>query len=216
MKAGLNEMATTPNAATPADFNWSPRALLRRFGNADEIAHLITLIAAASLLLITVLLVYQLWMNSAEARTKFGWSFFVTKTWDPVAGDFGALPFIYGTLVTSAVALVIAIPLGVGAAIFLAELAPPKLSASLTFVSDLLAAVPSVIYGLLGVFLLVPVMRTTVQPALKKTLGFLPLFQGPMYGIGFLTAGIVLAVMIVPFVLSVSREVLLADRKSTR
>src|SRR5258707_4264379 len=209
-------MATTPNAATPADFPWSPRVLLRRMRGADEIAHLITLIAAATLLLITVLLVYQLWVLSAEARHKFGLSFFVTKTWDPVAGDFGALPFIYGTLVTSVVGLALAVPLGVGGAIFLAELAPPKLSSSLTFVSDLLAAVPSVIYGLLGVFLLVPIMRTTVQPALKKTLGFLPLFQGPMYGIGFLTAGIVLAIMIVPFVLSVSPDVLLAIARDQR
>jgi phosphate transport system permease protein len=209
-------MATTPNATTPAELSWSPQALLRRMRGADEIAHLITLIAAGSLLLITVLLVFQLWVHSAEARAKFGWSFFVTETWDPVAGDFGALPFIYGTLVTSAVALVIAVPLGVGAAIFLAELAPPKLSSSLTFVSDLLAAVPSVIYGLLGVFLLVPIMRTTVQPALKSTLGFLPLFKGPTYGIGFLTAGIVLAIMVVPFVLSVSREVLLAVPRDQR
>jgi phosphate transport system permease protein len=209
-------MATTPNAATPADLAWSPRAFLRRLRGADEIAHLITLIAAATLLLITVLLVYQLWVLSAEARTKFGWSFFVTRTWDPVAGQFGALPFIYGTLVTSAVALVLAVPLGVGGAIFLAELAPPGLSSSLTFVSDLLAAVPSVIYGLLGVFLLVPIMRTTIQPALKRSLGFLPLFQGPAYGIGFLTAGIVLAIMIVPFVLSVSREVLLAVARDQR
>src|SRR6202790_5439622 len=209
-------MATTPNSVTPAEFAWSPRVLWRRMRDADEIAHLITLIAAATLLLITALLVYQLWVLSAESRAKFGWSFFVTKTWDPVSGDFGALPFIYGTLVTSAVALFIAVPLGVGGAIFLAELAPPKLSSSLTFVSDLLAAVPSVIYGLLGVFLLVPIMRTTVQPVLKKTLGFLPLFKGPSYGIGFLTAGIVLAIMIVPFVLSVSREVLLAVPRDQR
>jgi phosphate transport system permease protein len=209
-------MATTPNATTPAELAWSPRVLLRRMRDADEIAHLITLIAAATLLLITVLIVYQLWVLSAESRAKFGWSFFVTKTWDPVAGQFGALPFIYGTLVTSAVGLAIAVPLGVGGAIFLAELAPPKLSSSLTFVSDLLAAVPSVIYGLLGVFLLVPIMRTTVEPALKATLGFLPLFQGPAYGIGFLTAGIVLAIMIVPFVLSVSREVLLAVPRDQR
>src|ERR1700687_600162 len=209
-------MATTPNEATPAGLAGNPRALLRRMRSADEIAHLITLIAAATLLLITVLLVYQLWVLSAGARAKFGWSFFITSTWDPVAGQFGALPFIYGTLVTSAVALALAVPLGVGAAIFLAELAPPKLSSALTFVSDLLAAVPSVIYGLLGVFLLVPIMRTTIQPALKNTLGFLPLFQGPAYGIGFLTAGIVLAVMIVPFVLSVSREVLLAVAQDQR
>ena len=156
----------------PRSLTATPRSLLRRLdAAADEIAHLITLIAAATLLLITVLLVYQLWVHSAESRAKFGWSFFVTQTWDPVSGDFGALPFIYGTLVTSALALFIAVPLGVGAAIFLAELAPPKLSSSLTFVIDLLAAVPSVIYGLLGVFLLVPIMRTTIQPALKKTLG---------------------------------------------
>src|SRR5580704_3658196 len=209
-------MATTPNAATPADIPGNSRTLSRRGVSADEIAHVITLIAAGTLLLIAVLLVYQLWVLSAEARTKFGWSFFVTQTWDPVAGDFGALPFIYGTLVTSAVALFIAVPLGVGAAIFLAELAPPKPSSSLTFVSDLLAAVPRVIYGLLGVFLLVPLMRTTIQPALKEVLGFLPLFQGPSYGIGFLTAGIVLAIMIVPFVLSVSREVLLAIPRDQR
>jgi phosphate transport system permease protein len=209
-------MATTPNAATPADLTWSPRALLRRLRGADEIAHLITLMAAGVLVLITVLLVYQLWVLSAESRARFGWHFFVTETWDPVAGDFGALPFIYGTLVTSAVALFIAVPLGVGAAIFLAELAPPKISSALTFVSDLLAAVPSVIYGLLGVFLLVPIMRTTVQPVLKSTLGFLPLFKGPAYGVGFLTAGIVLAIMIVPFVLSVSREVLLAVPRDQR
>src|ERR1700680_3633919 len=121
-------MATTPNAAAPADFAWSPRALLRRMRNADEIAHLITLIAAATLLLITVLLVYQLWVLSAEARARFGWSFLVTSTWDPVAGQYGALPFIYGTLVTSGLALLIGIPLGVGAAIFLAELAPAGIS----------------------------------------------------------------------------------------
>ena len=203
-------MATTPNAATPADLTWSPRALLRRMRSADEIAHLITFVAAATLLLTTVLLVYQLWVLSAEARTKFGWSFFVTKIWDPVAGDFGALPFIYGTLVTSAVALVIAVPLGVGGAIFLAELAPPKLSSSLTFVSDLLAAVPSVIYGLLAVFALVPLLRDPIQPFLSRTLGFLPLFQGPSYGVGFLAAGIILAIMVVPFIISISRESLLA------
>ena len=102
-------MSTTPNAATPTDFTAAPRSFLRRWTGADEIAHLITLIAAATLLLIAALLVYQLWILSAESRAKFGWSFFVTKTWDPVSGDFGALPFIYGTLVTSAVALIIAV-----------------------------------------------------------------------------------------------------------
>ena len=159
---------------------------------------------------ITGALVYQLWTQSAQARRAFGWHFLSGQVWDPVFGHFGALPFIYGTLMSSALGLLIAVPLGLGAAIFLSELAPRPVSDGLTFLVDLLAAVPSVIYGLLGIFVLVPLMRTEIQPALKRTLGFLPLFQGPIYGIGFLTAGLVLAVMIVPFIISVSREVLLA------
>src|SRR6202140_2270971 len=209
-------MATTPNAATPADLAWSPRTWLCRLRGADEIAHLITLIAAATLLLITVLLVYQLWVLSAEARARFGWSFFVTSTWDPVAGQFGALPFIYGTMVTSAVALFIAVPLGIGAAIFLAELAPPRVSDIMQFFIDLLAAVPSVIYGLLGVFIVVPLMRTVIYPALNRPFGYLPIFKGPSYGVGFMTAGIVLAIMVIPYIISVSREVLLSVPRDQR
>jgi phosphate transport system permease protein len=150
------------------------------------------------------------------ARHKFGFAFFVTQVWDPNAGDFGALPFIYGTLVTAIVSLLIAVPLGIGAAIFLAELAPARVSDTLEFFIDLLAAVPSVIYGVLGIFLIVPLMRSFIEPALKKTLGFIPLFQGPAYGIGFLTAGIVLAVMIIPYIISVSREVLLSVPRDQR
>ncbi|MBI3669050.1 MAG: phosphate ABC transporter permease subunit PstC [Acidobacteria bacterium] len=183
--------------------------MARRLRNGDEIAHLFTLVFAASVILITSLLVYELWVNSALARHKFGLSFLFTRVWDPIFDQFGALPFVYGTLVTSAVALVIAVPVGLGAAIFLAELAPPKISGALAFVIDLLAAVPSVIYGLLGIFVVVPLLREYVQPFLKATLGFLPLFQGPIYGVGFLAAGVVLAVMVVPFIISVSREVLL-------
>jgi phosphate transport system permease protein len=186
------------------------RSFVRALRGGDEIAHLIALTFAASIFLVTVLLVYELYTNSALPRHKFGWSFFFTSTWDPVFENFGALPFIYGTVVTSVLALLIAVPLGVGAAIFLAELAPPSISSALTFVIELLAAVPSVIYGLLGIFVLVPVLRTHVDPFLKGTLGFLPLFQGPIYGVGFLAAGVVLAVMVVPFIISVSREVLLA------
>jgi len=154
--------------------------------------------------------VFELWQNSGLARQKFGWAFFVTRVWDPVAGDFGALPFIYGTVVTSALALLIAVPLGVGAAIFLAEMAPARISDALTFVIELLAAVPSVIFGLLGIFILVPVLRSYVYPVLKNAFGSTPMFQGPVYGIGFLTAGIVLTVMIIPFIISISREVLMA------
>ena len=186
------------------------KTYLGRLRSGDEIAHLITLAFAATIVLITLLLVYELWTNSALPRQRFGWSFLVTSKWDPVFEHFGALPFVFGTLVTSAVGLVLAMPLGVGAAIFLAELAPPRLSQVLAFVVELLAAVPSVILGLLGIFLLVPVLRTDVEPFLKATLGFLPLFQGPMYGVGMLAAGVILTIMIIPFIITISREVLLA------
>src|SRR5262249_16170181 len=138
-----------------------------------------------------------------------GWGFLVSTNWDPVQGQFGALPFIYGTLVTSALALIIAVPLGVGAAIFLAELAPPRVSDFLTFLIELLAAVPSVIFGLIGCFVLVHALRL-IEPTVRATLGFLPLFQGAFYGVILFSAGVVLSIMIIPFIISISREVLLA------
>jgi phosphate transport system permease protein len=162
-----------------------------------------------SILAIAIAIAWQLWKNSALSRHAFGWSFLFKKIWDPVAEDFGALTFVYGTLVSSAVALLIAVPLGVGVAIFLSELAPPKISDACSFLIELLAAIPSVVYGLIGVFVLVPWMRTHLQPFLIKEFGFLPLFKGPAYGIGMLTAGIVLAIMIIPFITSISREVFL-------
>jgi len=192
------------------------RSLLARLKSGDEIARIITFIFAATVVLITVLLVLQLWHDSSLPRHKFGLNFFATRVWDPIAEEFGALPFIYGTLVTAAVSLLIAVPLGLGAAIFLAELAPQKISDTLQFFIDLLAAVPSVIYGLLGVFIVIPLMREYLQPFLKRTLGFLPLFQGPAYGVGFFTAGIVLAIMVIPYIISVSREVLLSVPRDQR
>jgi len=186
------------------------RAFVARLRSGDEVAHLITWAFAASVFLITCLLLYELWDKSGMPRHKFGWNFLVTSTWDPVFEQFGALPFIYGTLVTSALALLIAVPLGVGAAIFLAELAPPRISDALSFVIELLAAVPSVIYGVIGMFVMVPVLRKYVEVPLKAAFGYLPLFKGPAMGVGFLAAGVVLAVMIVPFILSISREVLLS------
>jgi len=192
------------------------RAFIDRFKGGDEIAHLITLIAAAGILLITILLVMELWRTSYLSRSKFGWMFFWTKVWDANFDDFGAAPFIYGTLVTSTIALIIAVPLGLASAIFLSELAPKKLSDIVSFLIDLLAAVPSVIYGLLGIFIVVPLMRTTLGPALKSVFGFTPLFSGPNYGVGFLTAGIVLAIMVVPFIISVSREVLMTVPREQR
>lgn len=206
--------ATTPvlNAGSATRL----RAFARRLRSGDEIAHLFTLCFGATVVLITSLVVYELWLNSSLTRHKFGWHFLFTSVWDPIAEHFGALPFIYGTLVTSTVALVIAVPLGIGAAIFLAELAPIRISDSLTFIIDLLAAVPSVIYGLLGIFILVPILRDPVEPFLKSKLGFLPLFQGNAYGVGFLAAGVILAVMVIPFIISVSREVLLSVPRDQR
>jgi phosphate transport system permease protein len=203
---------TLPSAGPVA----GSRSFFSRLREGDEIARMITFVFAASVVILTGLLVFELWRGSALPRHKFGLSFFVTRVWDPVFDQFGALPFIYGTVVTSVVALFIAVPLGIGAAIFLAELAPARVSDTLEFFIDLLAAVPSVIYGLLGVFIVVPLMRVYVQPGLKNTLGFLPLFQGPAYGLGFLTAGIVLAIMVIPYIISVSREVLLSVPRDQR
>ncbi|MGA2600723.1 MAG: phosphate ABC transporter permease subunit PstC [Bryobacteraceae bacterium] len=182
----------------------------------DDIAYGVVWLAATSIIAVTALLVLELWMNSSQARTHFGFGFLITRVWDPNAGKFGALPFIYGTVVSSALALLIAVPLGVGAAIFLAELAPPPLSDVLTFCIELLAAVPSVIYGLIGIFVLIPILEKALVPGLKSTLGFLPIFAGPFYGVSIFSAGIVLAVMIVPFIISVSREVLLAVPRDLR
>jgi phosphate transport system permease protein len=161
-------------------------------------------------------LVVALGWESREAIRAFGLRFLVTSRWDPVAGEFGALPFIYGTLLSSLLALLIAVPLSLGAAIFLAELAPAWIRPPVAFLIEMLAAVPSVVYGLWGIFVLVPWLRDWVQPALATTLGFLPLFQGPPYGIGMLAAGLILAIMVVPYITSVSREVLLAVPGSQR
>jgi phosphate transport system permease protein len=204
---------TTVPSASPIP---GSRSFLKRLREGDEIARLITFLFAVSTVLVTLLLIFELWQDSALARHKFGFQFFFTRVWDPIAEQFGALPFIYGTMVTATVGLVLAVPLGIGAAIFLAELAPARLSDALEFFIDLLAAVPSVIYGLLGVFIVVPLMRDYVQPGLKNTLGFLPLFSGPAYGIGFLTAGIVLAIMVIPYIISVSREVLMSVPRDQR
>jgi phosphate transport system permease protein len=181
-----------------------------RLVSADAVAHLATLVFAASVVLVAVLLVWNLWSGSAAARARFGLGFLWSAEWDPVANRFGALPFLYGTVLTSLLALAISVPLGVGAAIFLAEMAGPRVSAASTFVVELLAAVPSVIYGLLAIFTLVPLMRQYIEPALGRVLGFLPFFRGRVSGVGYLTAAVVLAVMTFPYIIAISREALLA------
>jgi phosphate transport system permease protein len=209
-------VATTTTALKGAGPVTGSRSFFDKLRDGDEIARLVTLLFATTVVLITAALVWELWVNSALPRQKFGFHFFVTSVWDPIMEQFGALPFIYGTMVTSAVALLIAVPLGIGAAIFLAELAPPRISDTLQFFIDLLAAAPSVIYGLLGVFIVVPLMRTVIYPALNKPFGYLPIFKGPSYGVGFMTAGIVLAIMVIPYIISVSREVLLSVPRDQR
>lgn len=182
----------------------------KRLRGGDEVAYLFTLSCAVLILLIVGLIVVELWINSQPTIKQFGFGFLASSRWDPNSNHFGALPFVYGTCVTAFLALLIAVPLGVAASIFLAEMAPPTLSNLLTFLIELLAAVPSVIYGLIGIFVLVPLIRDYLVPVLSNVFGFLPIFSGDFYGVSILSAGLVLSVMVVPFIVSVSREVLLA------
>ncbi|MFY9559221.1 MAG: phosphate ABC transporter permease subunit PstC [Terriglobales bacterium] len=154
------------------------------------------------------LIVYELIVRSQLSWHTFGWKFFVQSDWNPVEEQFGALPFIYGTVVSSILSLVIAVPLSVGAAVFITEMCPVGLRGILSFTTELLAAIPSVIYGLWAIFILVPLLRTFVQPFLATTLGWTGLFTGPPYGIGMLAAGVILAIMIIPIISSITREVL--------
>ena len=163
---------------------------------------------ASVVLFLAVLLFAVLLRESLPALRKFGPSFIVSGTWDPVLKRFGALPFIYGTLVSSFLALLIAVPLSVGAAIFINEFAPPWLKSPVSLLAELLAAIPSVIYGLWGIFVLVPILRDAFMKPAAKYLGWIPLFKGPVYGPSMLAAGVLLAIMIIPFILSVTREVL--------
>jgi phosphate transport system permease protein len=192
------------------------RSAATRLRRGDPIAHAAAFAFGGVVVGLAGLLAWELWRSSALARHQFGWGFLVSQTWDPAAGQFGAAAFVYGTVVSSAIALAIAVPLGIGVAIFLAELAPRRLSSVAGTLLELLAAVPSVIYGLLGIAVLVPLMREWVQPALKAATGGFPLFSGPTYGIGLLTAGIVLSIMIVPFIVSVGREVLISVPREQR
>jgi len=186
----------------------APVAVERGSRMGNRIFYLLCLAAALSIGLLLVLVAYQLFKGSHLAMKQFGWGFLVRSIWDPVNDDYGALPFIFGTFVTSVIALLIAVPLSVGTAIYLTDLAPLWLRQPLVSVIEMLAAVPSVIWGLWGIFVLIPWLRIGVYPFLQKWLGFLPFFQGPIFGIGILTAGIIVAIMILPIVTSVSREVL--------
>src|SRR5438874_7259673 len=197
-----------PPAVAPDD----PRSVARamappsRFG--DKAFEWLTMAMALAVVLLVILTGWQLWRGSSLAIQKFGFHFLATSTWDPVAEQFGALPFIFGTLVSSLIALLIAVPLSIGTAVYLTELAPQWVRQPLTIFIELLAAVPSGILGLWGIFVMVPWLREHLFPALQSALGFLPLFQGPIYGVSLLAGGIIIAIMIVPIITSVSREIL--------
>ena len=162
---------------------------------------------AAALVLIVIGIGVTLANDSWLSLQKFGLDFWRTSNWDPVAGDFGALPFIWGTLYSSVLALLIAAPVALGIAVFISELSPPVLRAPLIFLTELLAAIPSIVYGLWGIFVLVPVVRS-LETGMPESLRALPLFSGPPFGVGMLAAALILAVMVVPFTSAIAREVL--------
>ncbi len=182
----------------------------------DRVFRLLLTFAALAVPLLLGFLVLELWLGSRLAIERFGFGFATSSTWDPVAEQFGALPLIVGTLASSFLALLIAVPLSLGVAIFLTEFAPGWLRQPVAFLIELLAAIPSVVYGLWGIFVLIPFLRATAFPALQGALGFLPFFQGTIYGPSMLSASIILAIMVMPYVMSVSREVLLAVPGSQR
>jgi phosphate transport system permease protein len=189
---------------------------LQRANYGDRIFKLVLTVAALSVPVLLGFLVYELWSGAALAIHRFGFDFITTSVWDPVAERFGAFPLIFGTLLSSTIALVIAVPLSLGVAIYLTEFAPKVVRQPVAFLIGLLAAIPSVVYGLWGIFVLVPVLRTAAFPLLRKLFGFLPIFQGPIYGPSMLAAGIILAIMIMPYIMSVAREVLLAVPNTQR
>jgi phosphate transport system permease protein len=207
-------VATDSRLNPPAHFTTS--RLRRAWQHGDRLYKLLITAAALSVLLLVVAIGYELWQSSSLSREKFGLDFITIADWDPVAESFGALPFILGTLITSIIALVIAIPIGLGVAIFLAELAPNWLRQPIGFVVELLAAVPSVIYGLWGLFVFIPVFVKPLAKSLNSGFGFLPLFQGPVFGPSRLAAGLLLAIMILPTIASISRDVFRAIPNSQR
>jgi phosphate transport system permease protein len=152
----------------------------------------------------------ELFRNSTLPMRKFGWHFWATSNWDPVAGEFGALPFIWGTAYSSLFALVLATPIALGIAIFVSEISASRFRQPLAFLTELLAAIPSIVYGLWGIFVLVPIVRKLETVISKTPLAKLPIFHGPPFGIGMLSAGLILTIMVVPFISSVAREVLRA------
>jgi phosphate transport system permease protein len=214
--------ASFVSSAEPAAPSQGPSAI-RQFLNSrssgrvvDNVFAGVMLVCALSIFAIVVFIFYILISRSKLSLSQFGFKFFTHSEWDPVSGDFGALPFIFGTLSTSFLALLMAVPLALGVAVFLTELCPRPLRAPISFLTELLAAIPSVVYGLWAVFVLVPIMRDNLGPFLVKTLGWTGFFGGANFGVGVLTASIILAIMILPIISSLTRDIMNAVPISQR
>ena len=204
------------NTARPPAHEPAAGVSLERQSNGDRVFRVVLTLAAIAIPVLLAFLVFELWSGARLAIDRFGLGFITTSAWDPVAENFGAVPLVFGTLLSSFLALLIAVPLSLGVAIFLTEFAPMRIRQPVAFVIGLLAAIPSVVYGLWGIFVLIPLLRTTVFPFLERLLWFLPFFEGPIYGPSMLTAGIILAIMVMPYIMSVAREVLVAVPNSQR
>ena len=214
-------MTAPETVVGPIPLDESPGGLAARLASAgvgDRIYRVVITAFAALVPLLLVAIALEIGVAAWPALRTFGFSFLTSSDWDPVNGSFGAAPALYGTVVSSLLALVIATPLALGVAIYLSEFAPSWLRQPVSFLVDLLAAVPSVVYGLWGIFVLIPLLRTTIVPFFKDTLhlGATPFFSGPNYGPSMLAAGIILAIMVLPYISAVAREVLLAVPRSQR
>ena len=189
---------------------------MKRGHTSDTIFAGVALMFGLSIIALMLGIIFELWQESAAARAEFGWSFLWSTAYNPNTDEYGALTFVYGTLVTAFIAILIAGPIGVGIAAFLVEIAPDRVNRVVGFVVELLAAVPSIVYGLWGFFALAPFMRDYIVPPLQATLGWTPFFKGNFPGPTVLTASVVLAIMILPTVAAVSRDVIRAVPRDQR
>jgi len=193
------------------------RKALSPTGNTgDAIFRVLLSLIALFVLGIVIAMVWALATDSMLSIRQFGFSFLTSSHWNPISGQFGALPFVYGTIMSSLIALVISVPLSLGIAVFLVEQAPHYLARPVGFLVELLAAIPSVVYGVWGIFVLAPFLRVYIGPPLERWLGWTPFFRGPVTGIGLLTGGLILAIMVTPIISAVVRDVLAAVPSSQR
>ena len=207
--------STAGGLRPPLNKSW--RRALSPTGNSGDAVFRGLMFSVALLILVVVGgMIIALAVESLPAIREFGFAFVWGREWNPVKSEFGALPFIYGTIVSSLLALLISVPLSLGIAVFLVEQAPYYLARPITFLVELLAAIPSVVYGLWGIFVLAPFLRVHVEPPLQRWFGWLPLFQGSITGIGMLTGGVILAIMVTPIISAVVRDVLAAVPNSQR